>query len=105
MRIPTREPVLVVVNNDFERRYFFSAKTAVRGLGWLLWPDRPLHNGRPHEVSGEVQVYRLDVEATETLNQTLLADPRQHNPMGGWLPATAKRLQTIIQNCTGIKES
>lgn len=102
---PEREPVLVVVNNGYERRYFYSARQATKGLGWLLWPDRPLYKGRPHETNGEVQVYRLDVEATDALNQALLADKREHDPRtGGWLKTTAARLQTIIQNCTGIKE-
>lgn len=100
---PEREPTLVVVNNGYERRYFFSARTAVRGLGWLNWPESPKpYNGYE---PGEVQVYRLDTEATDALNRALVNDPKQHDPRtGSWLPDTKKRFQTIIQNVTGIKE-
>ena len=99
-----REPVIVVINNGFERRYFYSARQAMRGLGWLVWEP---HHGIE---AGEVQVYRLDEEATDTLNAELRRVPRDldstgsFRPGGGWLKSTATKFQTIIQNCTGIKE-
>lgn len=99
-----REPVLLVLNNGFERRYFYSARQAVRGLGWLVWKDSPGVGKTGIEV-GEVQVYRLDVEATDTLQQSLGTVTRKHDPQtGGWLPGVTAQFRTIIQNCTGIKE-
>lgn len=99
-----REPVLLAINNGFERRYFYSARQATRGLGWLVWKDSP-SVGKAGIVPGEVQVYRLDIEATDTLQQALHTVPRDHDPKtGNWLKATTQRFQTIIQNCTGIKE-
>lgn len=100
--MPEREPTLIVVNNDFERRYFFSAQQAARGLGWLIWPgSRSTNYGLE---PGEVQVYRLDEEATDSLTAAL----HQEDKALGRAKADDKtrnaRFKAIIHNITGIKE-
>lgn len=103
---PTREPVLIVVANDHERRYFYSAIQAARGLGWLTWPD-DTYVRRGEIAAGELHVYRLDVEATDTLNLEVQAAHQRglkHDPSTGkWVKETLTKLQTLVQNCTGIK--
>jgi hypothetical protein len=94
---------LIVVDNDFERRYFYSATTATRGLGWLIWPNNPMVR-RGQMKAGEVKVYRLDTEASATLTQALLAASQKTDPhTGQWAKATIENFKTIIQNCTGIR--
>jgi hypothetical protein len=101
-KTPDREPTMIVVNNSFERRYFYSAAQAARGLGWMIWPS--LARKHSELTPGEVQVYRLDVEATDTLNAAI----HQEDKALGRAKADDKtrnaRFKAIIHNITGIKE-
>jgi hypothetical protein len=100
------EPVIVVIDNDFEKRYFYSARQAARGvLGWFVWPDNIVVK-RGYSQPGKVLVYRLDEEATNTLNATIHAEPKNVDPKNtsNWTKDTYTRFQTLIRNISGIKE-
>lgn len=97
---PTREPVLLILNTGYERKYYFSAKQAASYLGNLGWWHTHTLPGK-----GEVQVYRLDNEATEALNRTLKAQRHDHDPRTGkWLKPVLDNFIVVIRNMTGIKE-
>lgn len=105
----TREPTMIVINNGYEKRYFYSAAQAAAGLGWLVWPSgksKVVGYYQPDQPEpGEVQVYRLDTEATEAVTRALVAADKPHDPSTGkWMPATKNKLRHIIHTLTGIKE-
>lgn len=108
-RVPARpaqpvveEPVLLVINNPAERRYYFSATQLVRNLGYMA---------RPNEYSadrGQVAVYRLDVEATEALtaelHATRIGDDDYTPSTGKWLPHAISKFKEIVIRHTGVKD-
>lgn len=91
------DDVLIVVDNDYERRYFYSATTATRGLGWFSWPNR-------HGSTGKLKVYRLDKEASDALTQQILAAPQSADANGRWSQQTKTNFKAIFKSF-GIKES
>lgn len=94
------DDVLIVVDNDYERRYFYSATSATRGLGWFNFKAQ---RGVP---AGTLKVYRLDEEASQELTRKIVAAPNKHDPTtGNWLKATADNYKNIFVKVTGIRRS
>jgi hypothetical protein len=96
------EPVLLVINNPAERRYYFSATQLVRNLGYMARPNAYSAD------SGQVAVYRLDVEATEALTAELHANTigeGDYTPSTGkWLPHAIDKFKEIVIRHTSVKD-
>lgn len=97
-----REPTLIVVANEYERRYYYAGVQAGNGMGYVTFED---HVQKYGGVPGEVHVYRLDVEATQALTRAVHAEQQRLDKMKNMTDKMWKSSMTkVIVSLTGIRE-
>lgn len=105
---PTKDDsVLIVIDNEYERRYFYSATAATRGLGWLTFPTSYAAT-RYGVKPGKVKVYRLDTEASDTLTRDLVAAEKiaKTDPAtGDWTKGAKENFKALFVSLTNIRRT